>query len=198
MASARRATTSFVSAAAATRSAHASLSRRPPCSSAATTPRKSGISSTAAGGHDEPDRTVPPAQLINGPTVIISGPALLEVSALLQLGIKHLKVRDAIAPPPRLLAIAGLVKQAADQYRAMSYVGPRPRTSRPDPASSSQADPHEVTANQAAQMLGITDRHVRRLASQLGIVRVKPLMFSTAAVEAYASRRQTERRRTAA
>src|SRR5687768_11092357 len=84
--------------------------------------------------------TVPvaPAQLINGPTVIITGPALLEISALLQLGIKHLKVRDAIAPPPRLLAIADLVKQAADQYRAMSDVGPRPQTSEPDPASSSQ------------------------------------------------------------
>ena len=47
---------------------------------------------------------VPPTQLINGPILIITGPALLEVSALLQLGIKHVKVRDAIAPPPRLLS----------------------------------------------------------------------------------------------
>jgi hypothetical protein len=136
---------------------------------------------------------VPPAQLINGPILIITGPALLEV-----IGIKHVKVRDAIAPPPRLLSLAVLVKQAADQYRAMSDVGPRPQTSGPDPASSSQADPHEVTASQAAQMLGITDRHVRRIASQLGVVRVKPLMFSTAAVEAYASRRAAEGRRSAA
>jgi hypothetical protein len=43
---------------------------------------------------------IPPAQLINGPAVIFSGPALVEVSALLQLGIKHVKVRDPIAPPP--------------------------------------------------------------------------------------------------
>jgi hypothetical protein len=47
-------------------------------------------------------------------------------------------------------------------------------------------------------MLGITDRHVRRIAPQLGIVRAKPLMFSTAAVEAYASRRTEEGRRSAA
>jgi hypothetical protein len=141
---------------------------------------------------------VPPTQLINGPILIITGPALLEVSALLQLGIKHVKVRDAnrAAAPAAILAV--LVKQAADQYRAMSDVGPRPQTSGPDPASSIQADPHEVTASQAAQMLGITDRHVRRIASQLGVVRVKPLMFSTAAVEAYASRRAAEGRRSAA
>jgi hypothetical protein len=105
---------------------------------------------------------VPPGQLINGPILIITGPALLEVSALLQLGIKHVKVRDAIAPPPRLLSLAVLVKQAADQYRAMSDVGPRPQTSGPDPASSSQADPHEVTASQAAQVLGITSLAIGR------------------------------------
>src|SRR5687767_3589771 len=91
-----------------------------------------------AGGLDEPDRTRRAGATDQRATVIITGPALLEISALLQLGIKHLKVRDAIAPPPRLLAIAGLVKQAADQYRAMSDVGPRPQTSEPDPASSSQ------------------------------------------------------------
>jgi hypothetical protein len=42
---------------------------------------------------------VPPAQLIKGPILIITGPALLEV-----ISIKHVKVRDAIAPPPRLLS----------------------------------------------------------------------------------------------
>jgi hypothetical protein len=145
-----------------------------------------------------PTAVPPPAQLINGPTVIISGPALVEIHALIQLGIRYVKVNDAIAPPPRLLAVASLVRQAADQYR-MSDVRHRARTSCPDPASSNPTDePHEITASQAAQMLGLTDRHVRRIASQLGVVRVKPLMFDTAAVQAYASRRQTEGRRTAA
>jgi hypothetical protein len=52
---------------------------------------------------------VPPTQLINGPILIITGPALLEVSALLQLGIKHVKVRDAnrAAAPAAIPSRAG-------------------------------------------------------------------------------------------
>ena len=100
---------------------------------------------------------VPPGQLINGPILIITGPALLESSAS-----NTSRSATPIAPPPRLLSLAVLVKQAADQYRAMSDVGPRPQTSGPDPASSSQADPHEVTASQAAQVLGITSLAIGR------------------------------------
>ena len=114
-------------------------------------------SSHGLGGCHEPDRTRPA-----GATDQRANPHHHRSGAARVIGIKHVKVRDAIAPPPRLLSLAVLVKQAADQYRAMSDVGPRPQTSGPDPASSSQADPHEVTASQAAQVLGITSLAIGR------------------------------------
>ena len=47
---------------------------------------------------------VPPAQLIKGPILIITGPALLEV-----ISIKHVKVRDAnrAAAPAAIPSRAG-------------------------------------------------------------------------------------------
>ena len=76
-------------------------------------------SSHGLGGCHEPDRTRPA-----GATDQRANPHHHRSGAARVIGIKHVKVRDAIAPPPRLLSLAVLVKQAADQYRAMSDVGP--------------------------------------------------------------------------
>jgi hypothetical protein len=113
---------------------------------------------------------VPPAQLINGPAAILSGPALAEASALIQWGIEYVRSRDGIAPSPRLLNTAEMIKKVAEAYRMSGL----PKwTSEPAEAPSVQDSkelPLEVTATQAAQLLNFTDRHVRRIESQLGVV----------------------------
>jgi hypothetical protein len=114
-------------------------------------------SSHGLGGCHEPDRTRPAGATDQGanPDHHRSGAAGSHQHQTRQGPRRH-----RAAAPAAILAV--LVKQAADQYRAMSDVGPRPQTSGPDPASSSQADPHEVTASQAAQVLGITSSAIGR------------------------------------
>jgi hypothetical protein len=71
----------------------------------------------------------------------------------------------AMSPPQRaeMDAAHAVIHRAAEAYKAGSDV--RRRTSDIEEIEFSAPSPHEIDTNQAAEMLGLTPRQVRRLAA---------------------------------
>jgi hypothetical protein len=142
---------------------------------------------------------IPPAQLLTGPVVQLSGPALFELNALVSWGLRLVRERDGIAPSAGLLAVAGLIRRAAAMERAMSASGPEPSSLSPNVALSTptEEEPQTVTAQEAADLTDVTPRHIRRIAHQqpelIGVVRKNPLLLDRNVVLAYAASRPGRR-----
>lgn len=105
------------------------------------------------------------------------------------MGMRHLKDNGAIDATTyeRLRTLRRTAQQlATSNVRHKSAKAP------PNEASSAQSNghPEELTARQAAAILGITDRHVYRLKPQLGVLREKPLLLDRDSVLAYALRKR--------
>lgn len=136
--------------------------------------------------------TIPPVQRL-GSAVLLQGPAVIDTFYLVALGIKETRRTDGIAPSPRLQALAAALRDAAAEARAS--VSRHERVARPArQAPSGVLD--EIYTEEAAVLLGLTRRHVQRIAADLGGRRRHRLwVFDRGAVEcAVADRAQTRQR----
>jgi hypothetical protein len=142
-----------------------------------------------------PAGEVTAAQLVPEPVLRLRGRILLKLAWCVRFTIRHQQRHDGIPLDADLLQLHHLLRHTAEQYRRMSDVGQQLPTSAPVRGDSPHAPPEQLTAAEAAFILGCSDRHVRRLADQIGTIRRRPLiMFDRSAVEAYAARRQAQRR----
>lgn len=149
-----------------------------------------------------------------GAAVLLQGPALLDVLYLVDLGVREVTRRDGITPSPRLLELHRRLAAAAEDYRRMSASGlgdvrngavQAVSSWASAPAFLPGADAHSdgsgvgrgghhpvVTTREAASILGLSDRQVRRLASagEIGPSRHgKNLLLDRGSVEALAANR---------
>jgi hypothetical protein len=101
--------------------------------------------------------------------------------------IKELARRNGGAAPS--LAWFSLLRRGANVTRAMFADEPRTRTSvviEEESAPEGDRAP-EITAAEAAKILGVTPQHVRRIRHKIGVLRPKPsITFDRQMVEAYA------------
>lgn len=101
-----------------------------------------------------------------GSAVLLQGRAVIDVHYLVAVGVRETTRRDGISPSPRLKALLKVLASAAHDLQAESAVGPADVRVEADAGSSTVLD--ETTTAEAATMLGISSRQVRRLAPELG------------------------------
>lgn len=125
--------------------------------------------------------------------VLLQGPALLDVHYLVALGVREVKRRDGINPSPRLVELQRCLASAVGRYRAaVSLAGHADVPDHAAPTGSEHPGPEDLlTTREAAVILNICERHVRRLAPELGGAtrRGGVLLFDRGAVEALAATR---------
>lgn len=131
-----------------------------------------------------------PAVQLLGAAVLLQGGAMMDVRALVKVGLRYAQSRDGIATPPRLLAVLAALDEAAEQLQGA------PRSRQRD-ATPTVVQPHselneEIGTREAAIILGITARSTQRLAQTLDGTRLASgaFVFRRSAVEAYAHSRQ--------
>ncbi len=121
---------------------------------------------------------------LGGGQALLRGPTLRAVSHLAEAGAGRLFSVDGKSIPPDLRRL--LDELAAE---AREYVRPDVRADVREEkvsASSGPMNPHPLTSAQAAETLGCSERHVRRIASSLGGRRVGAVWtFDPAEVAAY-------------
>lgn len=108
---------------------------------------------------------VPPVQQL-GSAVLLQGRAVIDVHYLVAIGVRETTRRDGISPSPRLQALLKVLASAARDLQAESAVGPADVRIEADAEPSTVLD--DTTTAEAATMLGISSRQVRRLAHELG------------------------------
>lgn len=123
-----------------------------------------------------------------GPAVLLRGQGVLDVRALLELGLKT-AARDGIGASPRIVELRLVLDAAAAEV--MSAPGHADVRSEPDSRSWSKEE--VLTTEEAAQMLTISTRHVRRLARDGELEghqrRDRTWIFTRASIDAYDHRR---------
>ncbi len=129
--------------------------------------------------------TTPPV-LVLGSSVLLSGQAVADALGLAVLG-SRVAARDGIGTPPRVRVLVGALKDALKaQGRPGGHADVR------DEAESAESD-SRVTTSDAARVLGLSTRQVRRLAFPLAGVRGPGgWTYSAEALAAYAARRQEQ------
>lgn len=130
------------------------------------------------------------AHRLAGPVVILEGPALLHARHLLAMGVQVLRQRDGITPPAQVVELVRTVAAAAEEYRRMAPAGHGDAAVGASEALSEAEQTRTVcTTAEAAVILRLSVRQVRRL----DLARVSPpgaaLLFDRAYVEAYAAER---------
>ena len=124
-----------------------------------------------------------------GPAIVLQGAALVEVMGLVALGIRERSRRNGVNASPRLTNLLGEMGEAASWAMSSGHADV-PKT--PVLAGS---DSVEIPTEEAAAMLALSDRQVRRLASTLGARKVHgALVWDRGAVAAYAAERQETQR----
>lgn len=133
-------------------------------------------------------------RVLTGPALVLEGTDLLAVELLVSKGVRVLRERDGVTLPAQVLALVDQLNRTAAAYRAMSADGHRPADMphQPPPLvrvpEAAAAD--VLTASEVAASLGMSTRHVTRLASDLGGVRHgRSWRFSRTAVEAFSTAR---------
>jgi hypothetical protein len=129
------------------------------------------------------------AELIDDHTFILTGEELVQAHAIVAVAIKILSDRNGgAAPTPSWLP---LLRRGANATRARFADEPRTRTFEVIEAESApEADrAQEITAAEAAKILGITSQHCRRIRHKIGFLREKPITFDRQMVNAYAVHR---------
>ena len=102
--------------------------------------------------------------LIEGEGLLLTGHDLLVIAAYVDRGIKYTRGRDSITPSPADIAVIRMLKQGRERYRArMANVGHDQATLGPVDGASTQSSDREVNARGAAEIIGVTDRHIYRL-----------------------------------
>lgn len=136
--------------------------------------------------------TADPAQpvAVAGPAVVLQGPRLAEVHQLLVRGIEHARQRDAIAPSPELLQLVRLVRSAATEYRRQAGMSPWRHAGGDLDDDLPSSARRQVTAAEAAQLIGLSVRQVQRRAAEWDGYRAgRILLLDRQAVEGEAARR---------
>lgn len=128
------------------------------------------------------------------PSITLSGTELLQIAALVKRGIDRMEQLDSITGT--IETVRELNRIANATKARMSAEGQRTRTFEANTAPSvPDVDrPQEITVAEAAKILGITPRHVRRIADQIGTLRSQPITFDRELVEAYKLHRDEKRR----
>ncbi len=119
---------------------------------------------------------------LGGGQVLLRGPAVLDAARLVEHGVRLTRQRDNIAPNPHVLSLLDALRAEAGEL--MSAVGHSDVRDHDDQPPSEH---EEITAAEAAELLGVTDRHIRRLAPDLGARKVGGAwVYERSAVTAYA------------
>ncbi len=134
--------------------------------------------------------TIPGVQTLSD-AVVLQGPVVAEVAYLVNLGLRHRANLDGTAPSVRQRALLRMLTDTAEAVLAV-----------PDARGHADtiATPHlgefgvgEISTAEAANVLGVSPRHVRRLARSLDGRRVKGTwLFDKHALVAYRALREEE------
>ncbi|MDP9092277.1 MAG: hypothetical protein M3N95_04875 [Actinomycetota bacterium] len=110
----------------------------------------------------------PPIQRIGAEAVLAQGSAVIHIHSLITLGLKAARERDGgIRVPPGVIEIIDTYARAANDIRA-SMSAPSGHDDVRWAAPAPLSDPTEtIGSKEAARMLSITDRHIRRLTVEL-------------------------------
>jgi hypothetical protein len=115
--------------------------------------------------------TIPGVQTLSD-AVVLQGPVVAEVAYLVNLGLRHRANLDGTAPSVRQRALLRMLTDTAEAVLAVPDArGHADTRATPDLAESTFVG--EMNTAEAARLLGITPRHVRRLARSLDGRRVK-------------------------
>lgn len=127
--------------------------------------------------------------------VVLQGPALIDVRRYFRAGIEAQRRRDGTEPTAAALGLLALIDAATAEYvdHLMSRAGHVEVPDPPDQAESPPASPERVSTREAAVLLQLSNRQVRRR-PDLGGVKVGPtLTFDRDAVlRAVAQRSEAE------
>jgi hypothetical protein len=133
------------------------------------------------GSHEALSASVPVQVLEHA--VVLDATAAADVAGLVAAGLRACSMLDGIQPPLRLRALAEQLRHAATEVRSV----PRPRSVERLIGDTMTV----VDTKEAARMLGVSARHVRRLAPRLGAERVHyRWQLDPVAVQAHRIRRQ--------
>ena len=120
-----------------------------------------------------------------GSAVLLQGPAVADAAYLVAVGLRALSRRDGVAPMSRWLVLQRHLKAVAD------LVSDTGNADLPQDHDEAPLELEDLISTEAASMLGLTERQMRNLASQLGGRRAgrRAWVFDRALVELEASRR---------
>ena len=119
---------------------------------------------------------------LSGGHVVLSGEATIQVWRFMSRAADLVSRGDGVPIPPRLQVLLEVLRTAAAE--AMSEMSAADVRGLPVAPVSDPTD--EITTSEAAEMLKVTDRHVRRIHQTLdGCRRGNQWVFSRAAVTAY-------------
>jgi hypothetical protein len=131
----------------------------------------------------DPERTLAVQTL--GSAVLLQGPAVADAAYLVAVALRTLASRDGVAPMSRWLTLQAQLKRASDLV-ADDGSEEVPEARHMPPLTEDQL----INTREAADMLKITERQVRNLATDLGARRAgRALVFSRELVRLEASRR---------
>jgi hypothetical protein len=134
------------------------------------------------------------AHLQDDHILTLTGRELIETADAIKWYIEDQKRRNGGAP--RIAEWAPLARRGANiTKRAMFGDEPRTRTFEEAEAESAPEVDHSqgMTAVEAAEILGLTPTHVRRIRDQIGTLPGKSIRFSQDAVVAYKLHRDNEK-----
>lgn len=133
-----------------------------------------------------------PAVQTFGCALVLTGLAVLDVRALVALGVRQ-AARDGVTAPPRLAQLQRALDTVAAEVRVKSLPGHHDATLRLCQPDSTRSD--RLGTQEVAEMLGLTQRQVQRLAPQLGAEQLanRTYLFDRVAVEAHAAARHPHR-----
>jgi hypothetical protein len=134
------------------------------------------------------------ARLIDDHTFVLTGEELVQAYVIISVAIKLLSDRNGgAAPTPSWLPE---LRRGANITRARFADETRTRTLAVIEAESAPEGDRdqEMTAVEAARLIGITEQYCRRVRHKIGVLREKPITFDRQMVEAYALAHPRSRR----
>lgn len=130
----------------------------------------------------------PPVQLL-GDAVVLRGPAAIDAYRLMARGVDAARREDGIQPSERLEQLLAALRASADA--AMSAAGHA--DVREVPTSAVSTPGSRIGTREVADLLGLSERHVRRLAPEFnGRRHGNTWTYETTAVEAHLIARTTK------
>lgn len=124
-----------------------------------------------------------------GDAVLLRGTAVLYAHHLVARGVQQAAARDGIYPPATVQQLMQALESAAACIQEARSAAGHPDV--PTPADPAISPVEELTTREAADMLHITPRHARRIATSIGGRRQnRDWTFDRGDVAAYAENRK--------